>query len=324
MSSTQPDRLRAAAEAASAAWFSGPVDLTPLGQGPGHTYRVDMPGERFLLRVHLPADPPFTPLYYAPEGLESECAWLLALGSETELTVPQPVPAPEGGHVHLARAEGRTAPCTLMRWIEGEHVEGRRTEEQARMQGELLVALHEHAEGWTPPAHFTRPTHDASWVQEAVRRLNRLAAAGVIPSEHAAVMASAVDIALKELPEPSELGLIHGDLHGENYLFHEGEIRPIDFARAGWGTWLLDLAESLQHHYPQERRVVVDTYAAQRPLQDGDERRLESYMVRCMVETYGYHSEDPSSQDWMPKSIANVAERHLLAHLDGRPWLFEF
>ena len=314
-----PDRLRAVAEAASAAWFSRAVELTPLGQGPTHTYRLDLPDERFLLRVHAPATPPFTPLFYTPEGLESECAWLAALAAETELTVPQPVEAPGGGYVHLEGA----APCTLMRWVAGEVLEGRRTAEQARLQGELLVALHEHAEGWTPPPDFARPTLDHGWVREAVRRCEGLASSGVLPPEHLAVVSAAVALALEELPEPSELNLIHADLHGENYLFHEGEIRPIDFARCGWGTWLLDLAESLQHHYPQERRVVVETYAALRPLRDGDVRRLESYMVRCMVETYGYHSVNSTNHGWITKSIASVCGKHLRAHLDGRPWLFE-
>ena len=34
-------------------------------------------------------------------------------------------------------------------------------------------------------------------------------------------------------------GLIHADLHEGNYLFHNEQIRPIDFYRCGFGYYLL-------------------------------------------------------------------------------------
>src|SRR4029450_890805 len=40
-------------------------------------------------------------------------------------------------------------------------------------------------------------------------------------------------------------GLIHGDLHHKNVLFHRGEARAIDFDDCGWGFHLYDLAVTL-------------------------------------------------------------------------------
>jgi Ser/Thr protein kinase RdoA (MazF antagonist) len=36
--------------------------------------------------------------------------------------------------------------------------------------------------------------------------------------------------------EPETFGLIHGDLHQDNYLFHRGDLRAIDCDDCGWAT----------------------------------------------------------------------------------------
>ena len=40
-------------------------------------------------------------------------------------------------------------------------------------------------------------------------------------------------------------GLIHADLHYENFLFHDGVARAIDFDDCGWGFYLYDVAVTL-------------------------------------------------------------------------------
>jgi Ser/Thr protein kinase RdoA (MazF antagonist) len=44
---------------------------------------------------------------------------------------------------------------------------------------------------------------------------------------------------------PDTFGLIHADIHQNNYLFHDGEVRLIDFGDCGWGQYLYDLAVTI-------------------------------------------------------------------------------
>jgi Ser/Thr protein kinase RdoA (MazF antagonist) len=54
---------------------------------------------------------------------------------------------------------------------------------------------------------------------------------------------------------PDVFGLIHSDLHQENYLFHRGRVRAIDFDDCGWGHFVYDLAVTLSElqHLPTPR-----------------------------------------------------------------------
>ena len=66
-------------------------------------------------------------------------------------------------------------------------------------------------------------------------------------------------------------GLIHGDLHQENYLFERGTARAIDFDDCGWGFFLYDVAVTLSEiegrpRYAELRDALLDEYAGRRSL----------------------------------------------------------
>jgi Ser/Thr protein kinase RdoA (MazF antagonist) len=61
-------------------------------------------------------------------------------------------------------------------------------------------------------------------------------------------------------------GLIHADLHQENYLFHGKQVRAIDFDDCGYGPFVYDLAvtlSELEHRadYPTLRAALLAGYA---------------------------------------------------------------
>ncbi|MFA4133068.1 MULTISPECIES: phosphotransferase [unclassified Brevibacillus] len=48
----------------------------------------------------------------------------------------------------------------------------------------------------------------------------------------------------------SNYGIIHGDLHQGNIVFHNGDPRPIDFGRCGFGYYLYDIAHTILGLFP--------------------------------------------------------------------------
>lgn len=320
MEDGEADRI---AERAVEDFLGRPATSTLLGHGESVTHRVEAGGETFLLRLHVPLHAPFDPLLLAPEALASECAWLAALRRDTDVVAPEPVRAPDGSY--LVRVE--EIACSLLRWVEGETIDGQPTAEQAACLGRLLAALQDHASRWIRPEGFVRPTHDRRWRREAIRRLERLAREGVLVAGDVDRLEEALDLFEREvdpwLEDPLRSGLIHADLHEDNYVIHRGQARPIDFGRCGFGPWLYDLAECAMHLLPDRRRDLVEAYASIRSLSDGDLRRIEGFLVAAVIETYGHHAPNSDEHASLAKSLASVAGRHVRRYLDGEPFLFD-
>ena len=81
---------------------------------------------------------------------------------------------------------------------------------------------------------------------------------------------------------PEVFGLIHADLHQENYLFDRGRVRAIDFDDCGWGHFVYDLAVTLSElrwrpDYGARRAGLLRGYRAVRPLPAAHERYLEVF-----------------------------------------------
>jgi Ser/Thr protein kinase RdoA (MazF antagonist) len=79
-------------------------------------------------------------------------------------------------------------------------------------------------------------------------------------------------------------GLIHADLHVENFLFDEGRACAIDFDDCGWGFHLYDVAVTLwelqdRDRYPALRDALLTSYADRQPLPTGHFEHLDALML---------------------------------------------
>jgi Ser/Thr protein kinase RdoA (MazF antagonist) len=263
-------RLRRLAEAALTAYDVPVARLTPLGHGLNTTFRVDgADGHRYVLRVQRPDGP-------GAAQVRSELAWLAALRRETDLVVPLPVPTRARDLVTVvadpAVPEPRT--CVLSHWVEGRFVDERLSAPQLYAVGEFTARLHLHGARMNgldrrrvdDLTEFGRTQVDgfsATVVERAV------AAAGGDERIRRAV--ARVRAVRAELGFGSDVfGLVHGDLHQDNYLLHRGRVHAIDFDDCGYGHYAYDLAvacAALAHlpHREELKEALLDGYRSVRP-----------------------------------------------------------
>jgi len=272
------------------------------------TFRVDTATGRYVLRLNRTG-------VHDERSIASEMSWLSALAEATDLGVPVPVPARDGSLVVSESTPGvpEHRLGVLLRWQEGRFVDRRLTPRHLASVGDLIGQLQRHAVGWTPPRGFARPRVDVLTVaarrasvagppEEGTRAVHptpddeasALAlVARLLGEDDRDVVADALRLARRSTEAlastQSAWGLIHADLHYENFLFHEGRPLAIDFDDCGWGANLYDLALPLSElegrpNYEALRDALLDGYARQRPLPHGYDDHLRALAILRRVQ----------------------------------------
>jgi Ser/Thr protein kinase RdoA (MazF antagonist) len=321
----QIGRLRALGREALSGFGLGPARMTLLRHEHNTTFRVDAADERYVLRISRTGTA-------TPETIASEMAWLAALRTDTNLSVPEPVAAPDGALVvaasHSGVAEARS--CVLLRWMDGRFLDGGLRPRHLRRVGEVIAGLQDHADVWARPAGFVRPrvdtltsiaklgsigsspmprTPDVPSQEDADRALGL--ATDLLPASAARTVAQALEVAratTRQLANrQGSAGLIHADLHYENYLFRAGEPRAIDFDDCGWGFHLYDLAVAIwelegRPEYPRLRDALLDGYARHRLLRPDADVQLRAFAIlrRVQILLWILESRDHAAfrDDW--------------------------
>lgn len=128
-------------------------------------------------------------------------------------------------------------------------------------------------------------------------------------------VAEKVKGAMDELgQDDSEFGLIHGDLLLKNILFHEGEVRALDFEYCGWGYYLYDLTPLLwqlkpQERYPQLEQALWDGYTSIRPLTERHRELLETFIAGRQVASMRWIAANQQNPHVVGKVEAILSQR---------------
>jgi Ser/Thr protein kinase RdoA (MazF antagonist) len=286
-------RMRRLARAAVDRYAVDPARITPLMAGYNTTFRVDSAtGERYVLRIQRTGGP-------SAAMVSSELAWLAALRRDTDLVVPEPVSTRDGALSTVVECEGVPEPriCVLYRWVDGRFAGDRLTAAHLARVGVFAARLQVHGAGFARPAGFDRGPvdHVTSFGRTRDDNLSpevAAHAAALVDDVHPAgggwIAAAVIDRARAARDVlgrgPEVFGLIHADLHQENYLFHRGEVRAIDFDDCGDGLYVYDLAvtvSEVQHlpHHPALRAALLAGYRSVRPLAAEHEPLIDTFVA---------------------------------------------
>lgn len=294
---TQPGqirRLRSLAEAALAAYDLPSWEMKAEHHGHNTTFRVETGDERYMLRINKPG-------WRTPTHIRSEATWLAGIRRDTELVVPEPLRNRTGDLLTTAAADGvpEERHCLLFAWVEGQFYRKRISPIALERVGRFTGKLHNYVEqAFEPPPDFSRPSVQWETVgegEEAVdgdlaRVVEQGLAAGVeiITPEDLATFTMARHYLREEmeaLPHtPDFYNLIHADLHHGNFLFHQEEVRAIDFDDCGWGHFLYDLAVTewylqARPDFAALREAHLRGYREVRPLSADEEGLLPTFLA---------------------------------------------
>jgi Ser/Thr protein kinase RdoA (MazF antagonist) len=291
-------RLRHLGLQALTAYEIDAARLTPLTHADNTTFRIETAaGDRYVLRIHRSTRK-------TPQEVRSELQWLAALQHESDLAAPVPVLTRNGDLLSVASTAEVPEPrmCVLFRWLPGRFLDDGLTPSHLARVGAFMARLQNSASRFRPPEGFVRGRLDNLYGKprgitetQARQQLDN-------PEDEATAIRWVTETCSSEdgrLVEklirrirtvqrslgqgPDSFGLIHGDLHQENYLFHQGQVRAIDFDDCGYGYYLYDMAVTLfnvrfRENTPQLQKAFLTGYRSIRPLTAEQEQYLQTFM----------------------------------------------
>lgn len=304
-----------------------PSEIRFLGHSGNVTFYVKAPESNFLLRIHQALPGLQNDIWQKPDVIESELLWLAALRCETNIIVQEPVQNLESRWVTQVLADDTqdVFNCSLLRWIDGCVSDTERTPQQAHQLGLLIAQLHRHSSQWKLPQNFVRPIFDENRLRAALSVFYPAVSYGLISPEHYRMLTLAtqkIESMMKTLGQAQDIwGLIHADLHDTNYLFHNEQIRPIDFARCGFGYYLYDIAESIQYLRTQVRPSFLEGYQTICKLPEHYLQIVEGFFIMAIIYNYSFHLNNPEEHKWISDDMQHIAKTHLRKYLEDESFL---
>jgi Ser/Thr protein kinase RdoA (MazF antagonist) len=291
--------------------------IRPYETGFADDRQPGLSSERLVLHVLRP-DPSVSETQ-GRARVRSEVWWLDRLRADLDLPVPEPLRSLDGELVIAVAVEGMSPPrlCTLFRWIDGRFLYPHLRPEHLAAVGRLTARLHTHTIGLDVPPDFDRPRVDRAdpGLEASVVQLF----AEHFSAEAARVMGAVfqrVRRAQEELgAEPHTFGLIHADIHQNNYLFHDAEAQLIDFGDCGWGYYVYDLAVTIHQlrglpQLPELRAGLLAGYREVRDLSPAHETLIDAFMMLREVQDISWflqERDDPSQARWVAQIGNGVA-----------------
>lgn len=286
------------------------------------TFLVEAPAARYksILRVHRPG-------YHTREAIESEIAWIRALGDHPHIATAQPIPGANGEIVQTVTDDSMPEPrhVVMFSFLRGREPDPSDLHSFEQL-GRITARLHDHAQQWVPEQPLVRHTWDLDAMFFGPAPLWGRWEDGVGVSGRRARTLEKLAAHLQSRigrygKDPARFGLIHADLRLANLLLDDGRVQVIDFDDCGFSWFMYDLASALsfiedQPQVPDLIRAWLRGYRELRPLSAEDEDIIPSFIMArrlLLVAWVGSHQESPfprSLGEGFTEKTVQIAERY--------------
>jgi Ser/Thr protein kinase RdoA (MazF antagonist) len=293
------------------------------------TFKVTHPdGSPRLLRIHVPRVPSLGGHGDNPEVVKSELLWLEALRRETDLPVQQPIRNRREHLVTRITVDGeRQFNCSLLEWLEGEPYQREFESEFTVAQLGAIVAKMHHFNGqWSLPAGYTRPRRDGLYFKRALQALTPAVEDKRIDYQDYKRLETSVDLLTKTMQSLSKTrqtdGILHGDLHKGNFLYHHGQMRLIDFSFCAIGNFMLDLGICFSDMNPALFPVFLQSYQQYMPLPANYPALIEAFFLGSMVGSFSFWIDLPEVQEEFVRKVPLIAQEYAAKFNRGERFWF--
>ncbi len=281
------------------------------------TYLVEASqGYQAILRIHREN-------YHTLRAIESELAWLEALGREKVIKTPGYFLGRNGRAIQLGNTDGLNNARFMVLF---HFVDGDAPDESVDMVygfqelGAIAARCHDHAISWVKPTHFERLTWDADAVFGPAATWGNWRDAPLGDRDIAEVLEEVEETVCARLAAfgkaPERFNLIHADMRLANLLVGQEGTRLIDFDDCGHGWFLYDFAASISFieddpRIPTFKAAWVRGYRSVRGLSAEDEAEIETFIMfrrMALLAWIGSHIQAPEPQQMAPNFASITAQ----------------
>ncbi len=268
---------------------------------------VTSTGDKYALRLNVNST-------RTQENMHGEIEFVDFMARVPGLKVPRPVANSKDSYIssiHHAES-GKDIFGILYTWLEGEEIGDEPTLDQLIKVGAAMATMHQNSRRFELSEAAQLPTfNDWLWGTEGFLLSDK----SLLTSQEFIAIKSAVEIIeadTRDLFAANPIQVIHGDFHGWNLMWHEGELFIFDFDDCGYGIPHQDLAVMLYYlDTPEQNAAVLEGYKSVCELPRYTKAQMSSLLLqrRLFLLNYLYETKNPEHKAMLPAYLAKSMER---------------
>ena len=264
-------------------------------------------GDKYALRINVNST-------RTPSNMQAEIEFVNFVSRIPGLKTPRPVANNMDRYITsvLHTESGRTVHGILYTWLEGEEIGDEPTHQQLVKVGAAMATMHQSSSQFKLSEMAELPTFsDWLWGTQDFLLSDR----SHLTQEQFDAIRDAVTIIEKDtrnLFSSNPIQVIHGDLHGWNLMWHEGELSIFDFDDCGYGIPHQDLAVTLYYlDTPEQYEGILEGYRSICEIPAYSKAQMSSLLLqrRLVLLNYLYETNNPEHKAMLPAYLGKTMER---------------
>jgi len=264
-------------------------------------------GDKYALRINVNST-------RTPSNMQAEIEFVNFVSRIPALKTPRPIANNENQYITsvLHAESGRTVHAILYTWLEGEEIGDEPTHEQLVTVGAAMATMHQSSRQFKLSGMAELPTFsDWLWGTEDFLLSDKSL---LTPDQYAGIKdaIAIIENDTRNLFSSNPIQVIHGDLHGWNLMWHEGELAIFDFDDCGYGIPHQDLAVTLYYlDTPEQDEAILEGYRSICEIPAYSKAQMSSLLLqrRLVLLNYLYETNNPEHKAMLPAYLEKTMER---------------